>query len=80
MVHYCVANIPGAVPRTATLALNNATLPFILKLANDGYKNALMNDANLLSGLNLYKGNVTHKAVSNDLGMEYINPSDLIKV
>jgi len=80
VVHYCVANIPGAVPRTATLALNKATLPFILKLANDGYKNALMNDSNFLSGLNLYKGNVTHKSVANDLGMEYINPSDLIKV
>jgi alanine dehydrogenase len=56
VVHYCVANMPGGVPRTSTLALNNATLPFLVKLANKGYQKALGEDKNFLAGLNVHKG------------------------
>lgn len=71
VVHYCVSNMPGAVPRTAAFALNNATLPFILEIADKGYKKALLDDAHLRNGLNVYKGHVTHQAVAADLGKEY---------
>lgn len=64
VVHYCVANMPGVVPRTSTLALNNATLPFVLAIANKGYKEALAADPHLLNGLNIYRGKVTHLGVS----------------
>ena len=79
VVHYCVSNMPGGVPMTSTLALNSATLPFITKLAQEGYKNALLSDANFLAGLNIYKGSVTYKAVAEDLGYEYIDASQAIK-
>ena len=78
VVHYCVTNMPGGVPMTSTLALNAVTLPFILKLAQLGYKNALANDENFLAGLNIYKGNVTYKAVADDLNYEYIKASSAI--
>lgn len=78
IVHYCVANIPGSVPMTSTLALNTVTLPFILKLAQEGYKNALASDANFLAGLNVCQGKVTYKAVADDLGYEYVNASSAI--
>ena len=78
VVHYCVANMPGGVPMTSTLALNAATLPFILKLAQEGYKDALTSDANFLAGLNVCQGNVTYKAVADDLGYDYIDPSKAI--
>jgi alanine dehydrogenase len=78
VVHYCVANMPGGVPRTSTLALNNATLPFLVKLANKGYQKALSEDKNFLSGLNVYKGQVTYKAVADVFGYEYLNPSKLL--
>jgi len=68
VVHYCVTNMPGAVPRTSAFALNNATLPYILALANRGYQRALLHDRNLANGLNIYKGKVTHEAVARDLG------------
>jgi len=71
VVHYCVANMPGAVPRTSTLALNNATLPFTLALANKGYKRALHEDPDLAKGLNVHAGRVTHAAVAEVLGYEY---------
>jgi alanine dehydrogenase len=71
IVHYCVANMPGAVPRTSAFALNNATLPFTLALANKGYKQALLDDAHLLNGLNVHKGHITYEAVANDLGYRY---------
>ena len=74
VVHYCVANMPGGVPMTSTLALNAATLPFVLKLAKEGYKNALASDANFLAGLNVCVGNVTYKAVADDLGLEFVDP------
>lgn len=71
VVHYCVANMPGAVPRTSTFALNNATLPFTLALANKGYQQALLDDPHLLNGLNVHKGFITYEAVANDLGYRY---------
>ena len=71
VVHYCVSNMPGAVPRTSTFALNNATLPFVLALANYGYKQALRQDPHLLHGLNVCQGNLTHKAVASALHQEY---------
>ncbi len=78
VVHYCVANMPGGVPMTSTLALNAATLPFILKLAQEGYKNALASDANFLAGLNVCQGSVTYKAVADDLGYDYVDASKVI--
>ncbi|MEH6472087.1 MAG: alanine dehydrogenase [Halopseudomonas sp.] len=71
VVHYCVANMPGGVARTSTMALNNATLPYALALANDP-KQALLNDAHLLNGLNVHKGMVTYKAVADALGYDFV--------
>ena len=70
VVHYCVANMPGAVARTSTLALTNATLPFVLALANKGYKKALAEDSHLHDGLNIHRGKVTYAAVAKELGYE----------
>jgi len=72
VVHYCVANMPGAVPRTSTLALTNATSPFVHALAEKGYKQALADDPHLLNGLNIYHGQVTHEAVAESLGVDYV--------
>ena len=77
VVHYCVANMPGGVPRTSTLALNKATLPFLIKLANEGYEKALKNDKNFLAGLNVCKGSVTYKAVADVFGHKYVSPNEL---
>lgn len=74
VVHYCVANMPGAVPRTSTLALNNATLPFVVKLANQGYKQALLSDSHLMNGLNIAFGHVTHQGVAADLNKTFAEP------
>ncbi|MGR3973877.1 MAG: alanine dehydrogenase [Candidatus Rhabdochlamydia sp.] len=74
VVHYCVANMPGACARTATMALTNATLPYALKIANKGYQEALREDPGFLAGLNLFKGQVTNEAVATDLGYSYIEP------
>ena len=78
VVHYCVANMPGGVARTSTMALNNATLPFGLALANKGPKQAMLDDAHLLNGLNVYEGKVTYKAVvdalGKSLGLTYTDP------
>jgi len=78
VVHYCVANMPGGVPRTSTLALNKATLPFLSKLAKDGYQKALKNDQNFLAGLNVCKGNVTYKAVADVFSHKYVSPNEMI--
>lgn len=78
VVHYCVTNMPGAVARTSTLALQNSTLPFTLALANKGYKQALKDDINLLNGLNVIDGKITYKAVAQDLGYEYVSPAEII--
>ena len=71
VVHYCVANMPGAVAQTSTFALNNATLPFAVALADKGYKQALTDDPHLMNGLNVHQGQVTYEAVANDLGHPY---------
>ncbi|MCH1926494.1 alanine dehydrogenase [Shewanella sp. C32] len=71
VVHYCVANMPGAVARTSTFALNSATLPYILKLAKLGYKEALMHDRHLLNGLNVMHGKLTCREVAEAHGLEY---------
>ncbi|WP_425086788.1 alanine dehydrogenase [Stappia sp.] len=74
VVHYCVANMPGAVPKTSAHALNNATLPFTLALANNGYHKALTDNPHLMNGLNVHAGRVTVKAVAEALGYEYVSP------
>ena len=79
VVHYCVANMPGGVARTATMALNNATLPYAIALANDPI-NALFTNANLQNGLNVHKGSVTYKAVANALGYSYVPADEALKV
>tara|TARA_B100000427_G_C15457014_1_gene572303 strand:+ start:16 stop:1131 length:1116 start_codon:yes stop_codon:yes gene_type:complete len=78
VVHYCVANMPGGVPRTSTLALNKATLPFLRRLAKDGYQKALSNDPNFLAGLNICKGNVTYKAVADAFGHKFTSSMEAI--
>jgi len=75
IIHYCVANMPGAVSRTSAFALNNATLPFTLALANKGVKKALQDDAHLANGLNVYEGAIAHEAVAKDLGKPFERPS-----
>lgn len=71
VIHYCVANMPGGVARTSTMALNNATLPFALAIANNGAKQALLSDNHLLNGLNVHRGKVTYKAVSEAQGYSF---------
>ncbi len=78
IVHYCVANMPGAVPRTSTFALNNATLPYIIKLANKGYKKALLDDKHLLNGLNVINGKVTCQSVAENLAFDYVPPEQTL--
>ena len=78
IVHYCVTNMPGGVPRTSTLALNKVTLPYLFKLADKGYEKALKEDKNFLAGLNVCKGQVTYKAVADVFGHKYISPSEAI--
>src|SRR5437763_10593861 len=74
VVHYCVTNMPGAVARTSTFALNNATLPFVTALADKGWKKALAEDVNLRRGLNIHAGAVTFEAVAKDLGLPFAPP------
>lgn len=78
VVHYCVANMPGAVPRTSTVALNNATLPFALSLANLGYKEAMRRNRHLLNGLNVCHGKITYRAVAEALHETYIPAEQMI--
>ena len=79
IVHYCVANMPGAVARSAAQALNHATLPYIVKLADLGYKKALLADKNLLNGLNICAGKVTLKAIAEAHDLEYVPALQLLK-
>ena len=78
VVHYCVANMPGAVARSSTFALNNATLPFVLALADKGPLAAMRADPHLRAGLNVHRGNVTHPAVANALGLDLVGAQDAI--
>ena len=77
VIHYSVANMPGAVPRTSTLALTGATLPYALKIAELGAEEACRRDSALMKGLNTYNGHVTYKAVADDQGLEYTDPTTL---
>jgi alanine dehydrogenase len=76
VVHYCVANMPGACARSATMALTNATMTYALRLANKGYKVALKEDPGFMEGLNLYKGKVTNLSVAQDLGYDFVSPQE----
>ena len=78
VVHYCVANMPGAVPRTSTQALNNATLPYVLKLADLGPVAAMLADDGLRAGLSVRAGQITEPAVADALGVEYVTPEDAL--
>ena len=80
VLHYCVANMPGAVPRTSTFALTNATLPYALKLANKGFFEAIRSDAGLKAGVNTYAGHCTYEAVAASQGLPYISIDALIEV
>ena len=79
VVHYCVTNMPGAVPRTSTFALTNATLPFVKSLAKLGLREALTRDPHLANGLNVHAGHVNHEAVARDLGYDYLSADDALK-
>lgn len=78
VVHYCVANMPGAVARTSTYALNNVTLPHALRIADKGWKAALKADPNLAAGLNVHEGKVTYQAVAAELGYDYVRVEDVL--
>lgn len=79
VIHYCVANMPGAVPKTSTYALNNVVLPFAAKIAGLGYKEALLRDPNLMEGLNICHGKVTYKEVATALNYDYTRAEDALK-
>ena len=79
IMHYCVANMPGAVARTSTIALGNATMPFMLALADKGWKQACADDPHLLNGLNVHAGQLTYYAVGKALGIDVISPEKIIK-
>ncbi len=74
ILHYCVANMPGAVPRTSTYALNNATLPYVLEIARKGGREAVKSNPHLAHGLTVADGHIAHEQVASDLGMEYVRP------
>jgi len=78
IVHYCVANMPGAVARTSTFALNNATLPFALSLADKGWQRACSDNRHLRAGLNVHAGQITHKAVASALARPYVAPEAIL--
>jgi len=78
VVHYCVANMPGGVARTSTFALNNATLPFVLALADKGHRQALSDDLHLMQGLNVHRGEITYKAVADSHGMAFKTPQEAL--
>ena len=76
--HYCVANMPGAVPRTSTIALGNATLPFVMALANKGWRKACAEDRHLLAGLNVHAGQLTNAPVAEALGRDFVAPESVL--
>ncbi|WP_289040185.1 alanine dehydrogenase [uncultured Aliiroseovarius sp.] len=80
IVHYCVANMPGAVARTSTIALGNATMPFVLALADKGWKQACADDEHLMSGLNVHAGKLTYTAVGEALGINTITPQEALSI
>jgi len=79
VIHYCVANMPGAVPRTATFALTNVTISYALKIANQGLETAVASDPTLAKGINIYRSHVTHETVARDLGYSYQPLEQILK-
>jgi alanine dehydrogenase len=79
VIHYCVTNMPGAVPRTSTFALNNATLPFVISLADKGVRKALADDRHLRNGLNVHQGRVTNRAVASALGYSFVDAQEALQ-
>jgi alanine dehydrogenase len=79
VVHYCVANMPGAVPMTSTIALTNATLPYAVQLANEGYEKAIHNSRELRAGLNIIDGAITYRGVADAFDMKYVDSTEFIK-
>ena len=79
VIHYCVANMPGGVPRTSTFALNNATLPYVLDIAGKGARAALIANPHLRNGLNVHNGLVTHKEVAQALGLRYVDALEALQ-
>jgi len=79
VVHYCVANMPGAVPKTSTLALTNATLPYAVEIANKGWKKAMKQNPEIKLGANVVKGKVTYKGVADAFGMKLTSIESLLK-
>jgi alanine dehydrogenase len=71
VVHYCVANMPGAVPRTSTMALTNATLPYAVEIANKGWKKAMQENNEIKLGANVINGKITYKAVADAFGLDH---------
>ena len=80
VVHYCVANMPGGVPRTSTMALNKAILPLLIKIADQGYKKTLLTDKNFLAGLNVFKGKITCKGVADAFNTKYFPPEEALTI
>jgi alanine dehydrogenase len=78
ITHYCVANMPGAVPITSTWALTNATMPYVIKLADVGVRAALSDDPGFMKGLNVAAGRVTYEPVAHDQGLEHVAPADAL--
>jgi len=78
IIHYGVANMPGAVPRTSTIALNNATLPYVIKIANEGYLKAIKSDPSLKRGVNIFEGKITHRGVAEAFNLDYHPIDDLL--
>ena len=78
VIHYCVTNMPGAVPITSTYALTNATLPYMLALADHGVAEAARRDPGLKLGINVAGGHVTHPAVAEGVGMDYVPPEEVL--
>ncbi|MCT4685007.1 MAG: alanine dehydrogenase, partial [Roseicyclus sp.] len=78
VVHYCVANMPGAVARSSTIALGNATMPFMVALADKGWRQACLDDPHLLAGLNTHEGQLTNHAVGSALGIDVTAPSAIL--
>ena len=78
VVHYCVANMPGAVAKTSTLALTNATLPYALEIANKGWKRAMQENDEIKLGANVINGKVTYKAVAEAFDLDYVDPDSFL--
>jgi alanine dehydrogenase len=79
VVHYCVANMPGAVANTSTFALNNVTLPYVCAIADKGYRQACLDDPHLMAGMNVHRGRITHEAVARDLGLPCTPPEEALQ-